>query len=106
MILTALAVLGCWMGVGVFIYFMKVFIYCRGPKHYMDMNVLILKTSKSPITSQIVKQRMDVGDGTFVFGAFLIAAVFGPFIMIDFIRFAILINKCIKIQETQTKNGG
>lgn len=82
---------------------MKVFIYCRGPKHYMDMNVLILKTAKSPLTAQIIKQREEVGDGAFVVGAFFIASFFGPLIAIDFIRFALLINKCLKIQE---KNGG
>jgi hypothetical protein len=98
--------LGCWITLGLVIYFMKVFVYCRGPKHYMDMNVLILKTAKSPITEQIIKQRTEVGDGTFVLGAFLIAGALGPLIALDFIRFALLINKCIKIQETQNKNGG
>ena len=106
MMLTALLILGCWAGTGLFIYFMKVFVYCRGPKHYMDMNVMILKTAKSPMTPQITEQRTKVGDGAFVVGAFVIAAAFGPLIVLDFIRFAILINKCLKIQETQEKNGG
>lgn len=94
------------MGIGFIIYFTKVFVYCRGPKHYMDMNMMILTTAKHPLADKIAKQRADSGDGAFVLGAFIIAIVHGPLIVFDFIRFSILINKCQKIQATQEKNGG
>jgi len=98
-----LIAIGCWFLTGFVIYSLKVFVYCHGPKHYMDLNVMILKMRKSPVVQQIIEQRQKVGDGAFVIGAFIIATISGPLIIIDFIRFSILLNKCWKILE---KNGG
>lgn len=103
MVSIILMVIGSWLAVGLTIYAFKVFVYCRGPKHYMDLNVMILQTSKSPLCQQIIDQRAKVGDGAFVFGAFIIAMIVGPIIILDVIRFAMLVNKCLKINE---KTGG
>lgn len=91
--------LSCWFLSGFIIYSIKVFVFCRGTKHYMDLNMFVLQTAKSPIANQLQDQRNKMGDRPFIVGAFIIATILGPLIIIDFIRFAILVNRCMKINE-------
>lgn len=65
----------------------------------MDLNIFILQTAKSPVAPKIQEQRDKMGDRPFIIGAFLVATFLGPIIIIDFIRFAILVNKCMKINK-------
>ena len=94
-----------WLLTGLIIYAIKVFLYCRGPTHYLQMNIWILETMKNPQV-KIFKEFIDSGSGyQMVLGAFIIASILGPLILLDFIRFVVNVNKCTKIEQKNKTAG-
>ncbi len=98
-----LTAVGYWISIGIILFTIKVFVYCRGPKHYFDMNEFILEVTKNSLLHRMKSVRARVGDMSILNVSYIISAFTGPFVAYEFIRFSLMLNRCQKIALSQQK---